>query len=114
VQDHDHAVHHEDHTEHAHGHGPDQEEADPLTRLEQAVGKVRKGDAAGLTDMAKLVQSAPPFIRMEAHDRLSILAGKSAPVYDPLAGTDTAGVWMKWAQAPGEGWQSRKNTITIP
>jgi len=114
VQDHDHAVHHEDHTEHAHGHGTDLEDADPLTQLEQAVGKVRKGDAAGLTDMAKLVQSAPPFIRMEAHDRLTVLAGKSAPAYDPLAGTDTAGVWMKWAQTPGEDWQSRKNTITIP
>jgi hypothetical protein len=59
------------------------------------------------------VHPAPPFIRMEVHDRLSLLAGDAAPAYDPLAGSDAAGVWMKWARAPGTGWQDRKSSITI-
>jgi zinc/manganese transport system permease protein len=114
VKDHDHAVHHQDHTEHAHEHGTDTDDTDPLTQLEKAVSKVRKGDMDGLTDMAKLVQSAPPFIRIEAHERLTILAGPAAPTYDPLTGPDAGGVWMKWAQSPGEDWKDRKNNITIP
>jgi hypothetical protein len=64
--------------------------------------------------MAQLVQTAPPFIRLEAHQRLSILAGDAAPPYDPLAGPDSTKMWMKWVSGAGNSWHDRTSGITIP
>jgi zinc/manganese transport system permease protein len=114
IKDHDHEVHHQDHSAHAHDHEAVATDADPLTQLEAAVGQVRNGEPSGLVVMAQLVQTAPPFIRMEAHNRLTILADEAAVIYDPLADPDTAGSWMRWATQPGTDWLARKNGITIP
>jgi zinc/manganese transport system permease protein len=114
-----HAIHqptgpHDAHQDHD-AHSPDAStvatpppaEADPLTRLEHAVSLARVGDAEGLTILAGLTGDSAPFIRMEAHDRLVVVAGTTAPAYDPMAGPDTAGVWATWAVAPPDGWQLR-------
>lgn len=89
-------------------------ELDPLGVLGRAVEQARAGDAAGLRAMAELVKTAPPFIRMEAHDRLSTVAGASTPAYDPLAGPDTAGLWAAWAERPPEGWQEAAKGLEGP
>lgn len=119
VADHPHEAHHEEHAQ-AHAHqdpvpgSAGVPQSDPLSRLEQAVLRAREGDPAGLGELAALVQVDAPFIRMEAADRLQLLAGPSAPTYDPLAGPDAAGLWAAWAQAPPADWTQRAPGLTLP
>lgn len=87
---------------------------DPLEQLGLAVEQARAGDPAGLVAMAGLVRSAPPFIRMEAHDRLARIAGPAAPAYDPLAGPDDQGLWAAWAASPPAGWQEAAKGLLAP
>ncbi|NOY28053.1 MAG: metal ABC transporter permease [Oligoflexia bacterium] len=88
-------------------------DADPLSQLASAVAMVRKGDPAGLSALAALTQVDAPFIRMEAHDRLTVLAGDEAVAYDPMKGPDT-GAWAVWAAAPTPGWQDRAAGLVDP
>lgn len=89
-------------------------EADPLAALTEAVAKAKAGDPAGLVAMANLLKTAPPFIRMEATDRLQKLAGADAPTYDPLAGPDETGAWASWALHPPSGWESTASSFEAP
>lgn len=93
---------------------PEAAPADPLELLGAAVAQAKQGDPAGLVAMAELVRTAPPFIRMEAHDRLAKIAGAGAPAYDPLASTDDQGLWAAWAKSPPEGWQELAKTLEAP
>ncbi len=89
-------------------------DADPLTLLGTAVDQARAGDVEGLQALAALTQVDAPFIRMEAHDRLTAVAGDSAPAYDPMAAPDSDGLWAAWAKAPPEGWQERAAGLEAP
>ncbi len=109
VVDHPHEDHHADHADHEQALT-----ADPLTQLDHGVRMVRALDAEGLILLASLTQDAPPFIRMEADDRLRTLAGVTAPDYDPLAGPDSHAVWMAWAKAPGEQWRTQAPDLPLP
>lgn len=93
---------------------PQAAQADPLTRLGQAVEQARRGDQTGLAELAELTREDAPFIRMEAHDRLQAVAGEDAPAYDPLAGPDRDGLWATWAASPPEGWQERAAQLQAP
>ena len=107
--DHPHEAHHNDHADHEHTLT-----ADPLTQLEQAVRMVRALDTEGLILLAELTRDAPPFIRMEADERLRALAGENAVVYDPLAGPDTDEVWLSWAKEPGDEWRALASDLALP
>lgn len=88
-------------------------DADPLSQLAAAVTMARKGDPAGLSELAALTQVDAPFIRMEAHERLTLLAGDDAVAYDPMEGPDT-GAWAAWAATPTPGWQDRAAKLVEP
>ncbi len=88
-------------------------EADPLTRLDRAIRLAQAGDAAGLHALADLTRADAPFIRSEAHDRLVLLAGDSAPAYDPFAGPDD-GAWAAWAADPPADWTERAASLPPP
>ena len=109
VMDHSHADHHADHADHS-----DALSEDPLTQLEQGVRMVRALDSEGLLVLAGLTRNAPPFIRMEADDRLRTLAGDDAPAYDPIAGPDTEEAWLSWARAPGVDWREHAADLELP
>jgi zinc/manganese transport system permease protein len=111
LADHPHEVHHSDHAQHP--HSDTVPAADPLSQLEQAIQAARGGSEDGLRQLAALCGSDAPFIRMEAHDRLSIIAGEAAVAYDPLAGPDT-GLWAAWAEHPPAGWQDHAAGIALP
>ena len=116
VADHPHEVHHEHDDGHVHDDVGEDGEVDPLTRLERAVEAAREGDAAGLRELAALTTVDAPFIRMEAHDRLVLVAGEAAPVYDPLAGPTPRGCGRRGRRRrartgrPGRrGWRCRRS-----
>ncbi len=71
-------------------------ETDPSVRLTMAVALARCGDPRALAALAALTTADIPFVRMEADSALRLLAGPSAPAYDPLAGPDSAGAWQAW------------------
>lgn len=117
--------HGHEHADGAHDHGHEHAdelaaqaaasaEVDPLTALGQAVELARAGDPAGLSALAALTRGDAPFIRMEAHDRLVVVAGEGAVAYDPLSGPDSDGAWAAWAAAPPEGWQARAAGLAAP
>jgi hypothetical protein len=113
VADHAHEVHHQQHDDHEHEHDPEAA-TDPLSRLEIAVEQTRAGELRGLQELARLTQIDAAFIRMEAHDRLSTVAGEDAVTYEPLAGPDVAGLWASWAASPPEGWPLRAVDLPLP
>ncbi|MDP6931657.1 MAG: metal ABC transporter permease [Myxococcota bacterium] len=109
VVDHPHEAHHSDHADHDH-----EPSMNPLTQLEQGVRMAQALDAEGLVLLAELTRTAPPFIRMEADERLRTLAAEAAPVYEPLGAPDTEGLWLNWANSPGDGWRSRAAELVSP
>ena len=64
-------------------------------------------EAEGLLELARLSETAPPFIRMEADARLLLLAGDEGSDAEPTA-------WRTWAAQPGEGWKERASQLTPP
>ncbi len=71
-------------------------ETDESVRLTMAVALARLGDRRGVEALVALTRSDTPFVRMEADDRLRVLAGEASPSWDPLAGPDSAGAWSAW------------------
>ncbi len=89
-------------------------EEDPSLRLLLATALVRQGDAAGLEGLAALAASEVPFLRLEADDRLRVLAGATAPTFDPLTGPDSEGLWREWVRAVPAGWEGAGATVALP
>jgi len=89
-------------------------EPDPSLRLLVASALVRLGDPAGLDGLADLVEGDVPFLRMEADHRLRLVAGDTAPAYDPLAGPDSSGAWADWVRKAPEGWRERAGEVALP
>jgi len=88
-------------------------ERDPSLRLFLGVALARAGDPRGLRVLADLTSSEVPFVRMEADAALRT-AIPDAPVYDPLAGPDSSGVWKTAVASPPRGWQDRTNGLALP
>ncbi len=91
-----------------------QSEGDISLRFLLGTALAKAGEAQGLEVLAEVVRAEAPFLRMEADDRLRILAESSAPDWDPLEGPDSAGLWAGWAKNPPEGWQQRATALTLP
>jgi len=71
-------------------------EDDTSLRLLLATALVRDGRREGLDVLVAITADELPFMRMEADDRLKLLAGDAAPSTDPLAGPSDA-AWRAWA-----------------
>jgi len=89
-------------------------EEDPSLRLLVGTALARDGDPVGLQVLAELTQGEVPFLRMEADDRLRLIAGETAPAFDPLSGPDEAGVWAAWAARAPTDWTERSAQLSLP
>ncbi len=87
-------------------------ETDESLRLLIGSALTRAGERKGLDVLAATCASDVPFLRLEAHDRLALIAGDDAPAYDPFEGPDT-GAWAAWV-AGAEGWEVGARQVTLP